>query len=245
MVVLQEQEAAVKVLLHKLNLKNKTAILIFANSEEKELISKSVSSSGFFELLNSETLKIVKQTGLPYFHVSEKQQIGNSFGERFTNTIDSIFNKGFDTIISVGNDIPHLSAKIILQANRKLAVSDYVLGPSTDGGFYLMGFKKTHFNKISFQNLPWQTSKLRRSLNKELQLQNIKTLYLEMLSDIDEISDIQLVLKSFRPLDFKIKKILLTLQNISKSIISLIEVLFYQSVFKQNYNKGSPIFLHV
>jgi uncharacterized protein len=124
-------------------MKTKTAILIFANSAEKELTSKSISSSDFFNLLDSDTVKTVKKTNLPYFHFSEKEQIGSSFGERFTNAIEAVFNKGFEHVISLGNDIPHLRANHILKATQNLATSDYVLGPSTDGGFYLMGFKNT------------------------------------------------------------------------------------------------------
>jgi len=224
---------------------NKTAILIFANSAEKELISKSVSSSDFFNLLDSDTVKTVKKTNLPYFHFSEKEQIGSSFGERFTNAIEAVFNKGFEHVISLGNDIPHLRANHILKATQNLATSDYVLGPSTDGGFYLMGFKKAHFNKTSFQNLPWQTAKLRQRLNTELQHQNKSVSYLERLTDIDDVSDIDSVLESFKTLDFKIKRLLLLLRKAIKTIITSASVFQHATVFESPYNKGSPISLHL
>ncbi|MEH1006138.1 DUF2064 domain-containing protein [Winogradskyella sp. ECml5-4] len=226
-------------------MKNKTAILIFANSAEKELTSKSISSSDFFNLLDSDTVKTVKKTNLPYFHFSEKEQIGSSFGERFTNAIEAVFNKGFEHVISLGNDIPHLRANHILKATQNLATSDYVLGPSTDGGFYLMGFKKTHFNKTSFQNLPWQTAKLRQRLNTELQHQNESVSYLEILTDIDDVSDIDSVLESFKTLDFKIKRLLLILRKTIKTIVTSASVFQYATVFESPYNKGSPISLHL
>jgi len=226
-------------------MKTKTAILIFANSAEKELTSKSISSSDFFNLLDSDTVKTVKKTNLPYFHFSEKEQIGSSFGERFTNAIEAVFNKGFEHVISLGNDIPHLRSNHILKATQNLATSDYVLGPSTDGGFYLMGFKKAHFNKTSFQNLPWQTPKLRQRLNTELQHQNESVSYLEMLTDIDDVSDIDSVLESFKTLDFKIKRLLLILRKTTKTIVTSASVFQYATVFESPYNKGSPILLHI
>ncbi|WP_418637969.1 DUF2064 domain-containing protein [Winogradskyella sp.] len=226
-------------------MKTKTAILIFANSAEKELTSKSISSSDFFNLLDSDTVKTVKKTNLPYFHFSEKEQIGSSFGERFTNAIEAVFKKGFEHVISLGNDIPHLRANHILKATQNLATSDYVLGPSTDGGFYLMGFKKTHFNKTSFQNLPWQTAKLRQRLNTELQHQNESVSYLEILTDIDDISDIDSVLESFKTLDFKIKRLLLILRKTIKTLVTSASVFQYATVFESPYNKGSPISLHL
>ena len=73
----------------------KTAILIFANSAKEEANANPLQIVLFFETLTNETINKVKQTGLPYFHFTEKQQIGNSFGARFTNAIQSVFDKGF------------------------------------------------------------------------------------------------------------------------------------------------------
>ncbi|CAN0575163.1 unnamed protein product, partial [Ectocarpus sp. 12 AP-2014] len=61
-----------------------------------------------FETLTKETLRKVKRTKQPYFHISEKEQTGNSFGERFTNAIQTVFDKGYEHIITVGNDTPQL-----------------------------------------------------------------------------------------------------------------------------------------
>ncbi|MUU78792.1 TIGR04282 family arsenosugar biosynthesis glycosyltransferase [Winogradskyella endarachnes] len=223
----------------------KTAILIFANSAEKELMSSSVASADFFELLNTETVKTVKKTGLPFFHYSEKEQTGNTFGERFTNAITTIFNKGFNQVIMLGNDIPHLTANHILKAKDQLNHSDVVLGPSTDGGFYLMGFKKTHFNTTKIQNLPWQTKQLRHCLNTELQQQQIKTSYLETLSDIDDASDFEIILELFKPLAIKIKKLLLKLRYTIQIWSSFRAVFHDKTIFKKHHNKGSPILLHI
>lgn len=224
---------------------DKTAILIFANSAEKQLTSKSVASNDFFNLLDSDTIKTAKKVGLPYFHISEKAQKGNSFGERFTNAIETVFNKGFQNVITLGNDIPNLTANLILKAKDKLEHSDYVLGPSTDGGFYLMGFKKAHFSKTEIQNLPWQTSKLRCCLHHELKQQNESVSYLETLTDIDTTSDIELVLKSFKALDFNIRKLLLQILKKVKTIAIVASVFYGKTVFRKHYNKGSPILLHI
>lgn len=223
----------------------KTAILVFANNAEKELISKSIRSASVFDLLNTETLKTVRKTGLPYYHYSEKEQIGKTFAERFTNAIKSVYDRGYDTVISIGNDTPHLSAHHILKAKHQLESSDYVLGPSTDGGFYLMGFKKTHFNKERLEALPWQTYKLRRHLNTELNQQSLSVVYLEILSDIDDPSDIDRVLESFKKLASKIRKLLIRIRNISIKIATTFKIFYSSTIFKLLYNKGSPVLLHI
>ena len=80
-----------------------TAILIFANSAEFEAVQKPFrSSETLFDALNEQTIKIVEKTGLPYFHFSEKNQYGATFGERFANAIQSIYDKGFQTVITIG-----------------------------------------------------------------------------------------------------------------------------------------------
>lgn len=220
---------------------NKTAILVFANSAEKELKLKSIQSASVFELLNFEVLKTVKKTGLPYFHFSEKEQIGASFGERFSNAIQAIYNKGFNTVISVGNDTPHLKASHILKAKQKLESSDYVFGPSTDGGFYLMGFKKTHFKKTQFEALPWQTSKLQYVLRKNLNGKKRDVFYLETLSDIDTVSDIDVILNSFKALVFKLKALLISIRKIDSHSSAPVKYRLNNIYFKIHQNKGSPI----
>lgn len=223
----------------------KTAILIFANSAEKEIVSKSFSSKFLFETLNAQTLTIVKKTGLPYFHYSEGQQIGNSFGERFTNAIQSVYNKGFDTVITIGNDTPHLTTNHILKTVKKLQKHNIVLGPSTDGGFYLMGLKKAHFNKAVFLKLPWQTATLNRSISKLTSAKKVAICYLEILTDIDTAADIKLVVDSFKTLSLAIKKLLLQSLFSLKKITSYYFIHFRDFILNQYLNKGSPTPLHL
>ncbi len=227
-------------------LNNKTAILIFANSGKQEAFAKPFKSSELvFDELNRQTLKKVSDTGLPYFHICEKEQVGNSFGERFTNAIKSIYAKGFENVISVGNDTPHLKTCHILNAAHRLETADIVLGPSLDGGFYLMGLKESLFNVDTFLKLPWQTSRLSQGIYRLIDANHIRLFKLEVLSDLDTISDIKLILQSGKYICSNLKKLLLSF------ISGLIRIIFYYSSFFQNlfenrqFNKGSPILIHI
>ncbi len=219
---------------------NKTAILIFANSAEKEIISKSFLSRNLFETLNAKTIAVAKKTGLPYFHYTETQQIGNSFGERFTHAIESIYNKGFNAIITIGNDTPHLTSKHILKTVEKLQKHNLVLGPSTGGGFYLMGLKKKQFNKTLFLKLPWQTHTLNRSISKLTSTNKVAICYLELLTDINTTTDIKLVITSFKALSRTIKTLLLQSLLITKKVITYYYTVFTTFILNQPFNKGSP-----
>jgi glycosyltransferase A (GT-A) superfamily protein (DUF2064 family) len=224
---------------------NKTAILIFANSAEKEIVSKPFSSSSLFEVLNLQTIKIVKKTGLPYFHFNEDQQTGNNFGERFTNAIQSVYNSGYDTVISIGNDTPHLTTKHILKASEKLKTHQAVLGPSLDGGFYLIGLKQQQFNKDAFIKLPWQNSSLNKTISKTLGFKNNQIHYLEVLTDIDNASDIELILNSFKTISSKIKSILILFFPSLSQTDSYFNIGFKNFTLTKRRNKGSPAMLHL
>ncbi|WP_299013190.1 DUF2064 domain-containing protein [uncultured Polaribacter sp.] len=217
-----------------------TAILIFANSAEKEAERKSFLSSDVFSALNKQTLKTVEKSGIEYFHFSEKNQVGNSFGERFSNAIETIFKKGFDNVITIGNDTPHLKTSHLIDTIHQLEKNQLVLGPSKDGGFYLMGIKKEHFNKQTFLNLPWQTRFLNSYIAKISSSKNSEIKFLESLNDLDSKEDIKKILHSFKAIPTSILKLLKTLFFIDKRVIFYQKNNFYNSFTSLYFNKGSP-----
>lgn len=219
----------------------KTAILIFANSAEKEVERKSFLSAEVFAALNSHTLKTVEKSGIDYFHISEKQQIGTSFGERFSNAINAIFNKGFNNVITIGNDTPHLKTHHLVDTLHQLETKDVVLGPSKDGGFYLMGIKKAQFNKETFIELPWQTNRLHKSIATIAATKNLEVQFLELLNDIDSKEDIRFILNSFKAIPEFILKLLQKLFFTFKSTFFLENFSTLKTSFSKNFNKGSPI----
>ena len=222
-------------------MKNKTAILIFANSAEKEAERKTFLSTEVFSALNTQTLKTVEKSGITYFHFSEKQQVGNNFGERFSNAIETIFNKGFKNVITIGNDTPHLKTHHLINALQQLEKKDLVLGLSKDGGFYLMGIKKDHFNKETFLKLPWQTNCLHKSIASIANSKKLKISFLEVLNDIDSKEDILLIINSFKEISLSILKLLQKLFFRNKTVFFEELIRFFKTSFSQNSNKGSPI----
>lgn len=222
-------------------MKNKTAILIFANSGQKDAERKNFFSEDLFTALNKQTLAIVKKTGLPFFLFSEKEQNGTTFGDRFSNAIEAVFNKGFKSVITIGNDTPHLKSKHLKETSQKLNSNDLVLGPSKDGGFYLMGIKKAHFNKKTFLNLPWQTSKLQKCITSILKVKKLKINFLEVLHDIDAKEDIKVILESFRTIPTLLLKLLKTFTSSSKTFFEIPIFNVKKTFYTPNSNKGSPL----
>jgi glycosyltransferase A (GT-A) superfamily protein (DUF2064 family) len=217
-----------------------TAILIFANSAEKEAERKSFLSADVFSALNNQTLKTVEKSRIEYFHFSEKNQVGSFFGERFSNAIQAVFNKGYENVITIGNDTPHLKTSHLVDTLQQLEKNDLVLGPSKDGGFYLMGIKKAHFNKKTFLKLPWQTSKLQSCITSMIVSKNLKFKFLEILNDLDVLEDLKKILHSFKSIPKSILNILKILITSLKKFFVDFTIHIKSTFFTPNFNKGSP-----
>ncbi|MEW2920674.1 DUF2064 domain-containing protein [Muricauda sp. ANG21] len=169
-----------------------TAILVFANSADTDShIKKIGGNTSLFDALNEHSLKIVKASGLPYFHFTEKEQVGETFGERFTHALQSLFDKGFANIIAIGNDSPQLKTQHLLEAHQHLQLGKTVLGPAVDGGFYLLGLHASNFNPESFAGLPWQMTTLFNATRHHFESGGCTVFSLNRLLDIDSASDIK------------------------------------------------------
>lgn len=224
-----------------LDKQTKTAILVFANSAQEELKHKPIANGEkLFKSLTSKTLTTVAKTKLPYFHFSESKQIGNTFGERFTNAIRSIFNKGFEQIITIGNDSPQLTAAHILETEKHLTDEKFVLGPSTDGGFYLMGIKRSQFCASAFKNLAWQTKTLSKQLLRLVCTTNVSVFRLETLFDIDTVQDIKRFISHIYQLPETLLKIFLAILQTKKNKYQFISLLSNKLQSYTYHNKGSP-----
>jgi rSAM/selenodomain-associated transferase 1 len=81
-------------------------------------------------------------------------QMGENLGERMKNSIDMLLKKGYEKVILIGSDIPDLSARDLKKAFMVLDSNDIVLGPTLDGGYYLVGMKTTH-KEIFNNSLKW------------------------------------------------------------------------------------------
>lgn len=223
-----------------------TAVLIFANSSQGEEKFKSFAKGdAFVEELNENILHTVKRSKLPYYLFTEKEQIGESFGERFNNAIHVVFEKGYDSVITVGNDTPQLRKNHILQAAKEIDKNKCVVGPSIDGGFYLLGLSKKQFSEISFLDLPWQTKSLEKTISLQFADTQTEVIKLDTLLDVDSISDLKALFKLSQHISKKLLSVLSSLLS-TKLSISLASNLFIGRWERKNYfNKGSPEFLAI
>lgn len=117
-----------------------------------------------------------------------KPQQGDSLGEKMHTSVVSAFEAGVSKTILIGTDCPEINSEIINNAFKKLNTSDVVIGPATDGGYYLLGQSKP-VEKV-FEGIEWGTDVV---LHQTLVRCNDASLSVEQLaprSDVDYPEDL-------------------------------------------------------
>ncbi|MFM9947629.1 MAG: DUF2064 domain-containing protein [Saprospiraceae bacterium] len=212
----------------------RTAILFFAKNplaDEKMLRFPRYLAPAFrgaFGILHARTASLLKQTGRSVFHSSEANQTGSYFGMRITTALAEVFEKGYESVLVVGNDSPDLSRNDLENAIARLEAGHNVLGPSTDGGAYLIGVQKNFFRAEEWEDLPWCTTQLFQSLQEVLfKAGTTQPDLLRKLTDLDHAESIRRWLK--RPTH----KILKSLVAFLRALISFAPMaeLFRESPF--------------
>ena len=82
---------------------------------------------------------------------------GGDLTSRLVSVLERLFESGFDASIVIDSDTPTLPSRLLEHAVAQLASGepDLVLGPSEDGGYYLIGLRGVH--RALFEGMPWST----------------------------------------------------------------------------------------
>ena len=117
----------------------------------------------------------------------KKIQLGDDLGERMQNAFQWSFDKGYERILIIGTDLWDLSKPLLENAFKQLDSNDYVIGPASDGGYYLLGCKK--FTKHLFTEKKWGSPEVYHQTMKELMGKSVAIL--DKKNDIDTLEDLE------------------------------------------------------
>ena len=120
-----------------------------------------------------------------------------------THSEKNLSNQNRSPILLIGTDLPSISHFELIQALQILKHKDMVLGPSSDGGYWLIGLSNKVLNPLCtwpFSGICWGTDKV---LQKTIQLASLNQINYQLLqtkNDLDNIMDLLpwLNYKSFR-----------------------------------------------
>jgi len=109
-------------------------------------------------------------------------------GEKMKHAFRAGFDEGFNRIVLIGSDCPEITQSLIDEAFIELSEADSVIGPSDDGGYYLIGLSR--FIPELFDDVEWSTSSVFSSTIKALDDLEATYHVLKKLNDIDTESDL-------------------------------------------------------
>ena len=118
-------------------------------------------------------------------------QVEGDLGVKMCKAFEGQFKLGYEKITLIGSDTPHITRQMMDESFNELDSNDIVLGPSLDGGYYLIAFNKSSFlnSKDIFQDISWSTELV---LKQTLQKLNNEKVYLhKILNDIDILEDLK------------------------------------------------------
>lgn len=133
-------------------------------------------------------------SSIPFLRRSEnhfrlKRQTGKDLGERMCRAFLYGRKKQFERIVIIGTDCVTLTARDIEQAYQKLGSYDCVLGPSKDGGYYLIALKYPYSQL--FKGIHWSTSSVLKQTLQKLRRLKKKAFLLSEREDIDTITHLK------------------------------------------------------
>ncbi|MBU1043952.1 MAG: TIGR04282 family arsenosugar biosynthesis glycosyltransferase [Candidatus Omnitrophica bacterium] len=191
----------------------KNALIIFAKYPEpgkvKTRLAKTignVNASKLYELFVPLIIKRTKSDNyqtIVFFDPGEKHeqvkkwlngevnlfaQSSGALGERLKTAFAQIFSLGSEKVVVIGSDSPLLDQAMIDQAFFALDKSDCVIGPSSDGGYYLLGIKKPAPELFDLN--VWSTNLVFVKTKQKAMKLNYKLSILDEHFDIDEKEDL-------------------------------------------------------
>ncbi|MDZ7765762.1 MAG: TIGR04282 family arsenosugar biosynthesis glycosyltransferase [Melioribacteraceae bacterium] len=168
--------------------------LFYSNSSEKEKIKKWIKGN--------------------FFYAPQK---GNGLGERMSNAFRLVFGHGAKKVLIIGTDIPGLSTEIIKEAVTKLDEYDAVIGPSPDGGYYLLGMKR--FIPELFENITYSTDSVFEETIKKIKNENLTYSLLNTKEDIDTEDELKNWLNNSKDTQLKKEISEIYFQNYERNLV--------------------------
>lgn len=124
-------------------------------------------------------------------------------GQRLTRAFSEAFDAGFTRVVAIGSDAPEVTQRDVEDAWSGLTTCDAVLGPTKDGGYWLIGLNKP-VPKL-FQRIPWSTDRVFQTTLKRARTARLRVHRLREMEDIDTEEDWKAYLRrnAFAQLDLR------------------------------------------
>ena len=133
--------------------------------------------------------------------LSYHPQRGKDHPERLMNTFIDAFSRGEDRVMVMASDVPDIDPAVLREADASLRESDAVIGPSPDGGYYLIGFRRSTFREGVFKGIAWSTE--RAFSETAAKLAGLAVHLLPPWPDVDTARDLEALVRRGRDSVFR------------------------------------------
>ena len=154
-------------------------------------------ASAIYRKLLEHTVSVVRASGLPF-----ELRASGAPTSQFRSWLGSdvaVVDQGDGDLaaklqrvpapgLCIGSDCPGLTPDLLHDAARKLGESEIVIGPASDGGYWLVGFREP--SPWLFEGIPWSTDAVLEQTLSACSVRGIEPAMLPMLDDIDEPADL-------------------------------------------------------
>ena len=137
---------------------------------------------------------------LAFFKILEERhsvrlldQVGKDLGQRMQRSCADLFDRGYRRVLLVGTDVPTLPLSAYQQAVSLIESHDLVLGPATDGGYYLIGLKRPV--PELFTGVSWSTADVLVTTQRNAATLGLTVGLLQTWRDIDIAEDLQALMQ--------------------------------------------------
>ena len=132
----------------------------------------------------------------PFFKVMEGRygakllaQRGPDLGSRMRWAMQDAFEQGAQEVLLTGTDLPTLPRAYLAEALKLVKAHDVVLGPTADGGYYLIGLRK--MVPVLFEGIAWSTASVLAETKKKIEQAGLPLGLLPECRDLDTVDDLK------------------------------------------------------
>ncbi len=191
-------------------------LLVFAKCPQrgavKTRLASEVGEAAALRLYTSflrDTLVVARSTCVPlvvYVHPADAVEQARSLlgsdvccagqpyddlGANMKCGFERAFADGVQRAVCIGSDLPDLRADVLLRALESLKSHEAVVGPSGDGGYYLIGFSRDGFLPEAFDGVHWGGNRVCRQTMGELVGNGRSVAEMPVWDDVDTLADIE------------------------------------------------------
>jgi rSAM/selenodomain-associated transferase 1 len=206
---------------------NEYCVMMFVKAPEKGVVKSRIAASlgedmalDLYQCFVSDLLAMLSSGGYPlkiFFYPPGSgrriaswlgndhhliPQTGHDLGERMGQAFGRVFSEGVESALLIGSDSPDLPRLIIDEALAALEEYDAVVGPSLDGGYYLIGFRRDTILPQVFHGISWSTPGVFAETMGVLRKEHRSVYVLPPWRDIDTPDDLRAFCRDNRSSQF-------------------------------------------